>query len=81
MKKKIYNEKKKLVQNLDGYCPLSRLGAGQTWARSRSAGTARWAQQARAGGAGRAQVGTGWTGAGRHGACVLGVLGARGRRA
>ena len=65
------NKKKKfMVQKLRATAHLSRqveLGAG--WAH--------WGRRAR----GRGAQGAGALGAGRQGACVLGVLGARGRRA
>ena len=84
------NKKKKfMVQKLRATAHLSRqveLGAGWAhWARSRRK---RGAQGARAWRAGRwaawalGRWALGWAlGAGRQGACVLGVLGARGRRA
>ena len=86
-KKKYMRKKKNWCRTWMGYCPQAGLGTGRAgWARSRSAGTALGGRRARLGVLGRAgracaQAGAGRTGAGRHGACMLGVLGAHGRRA
>ena len=74
MKKK--KRKKKLVQNLDGYCPLSMrlgagLGAGLAWAQAGVQGAGRWAQARVAGVRTGAGVrGPTQTGAGVRKACM-----------